>query len=75
MIHSLRLSQTMLRLGKSHRTIGLKMPLLAGIVTKMLTQHMIIELTLSILKWLASRSENTLDDEMVKVVEKELKGA
>ena len=40
----------------------------------MLTQHMIIELTLSILKWLASRSENTLDDEMVKVVEKGLKG-
>ena len=50
------------------------MPLLAGIVTKMLTQRMIIELTLSILKWLASRSENTLDDEMVRVIEKELKG-
>ena len=49
------------------------MPLLAGIATKMLTQHMIIELTLSILKWLASRSENALDDEIVKVVERELK--
>ena len=51
----------------------MKMPLLARIVTKMLTQHMIIELTLSILRWLASRSENTLDDEMVRVVERELK--
>ena len=49
------------------------MSLLAGIVTKMLTQYMIIDLTLSILKWLASISENTLDDEMVMVVERELK--
>ena len=49
-------------------------PLLAGIVTKMLTQLMIIELTLRILRWIASRSENTLDDEMVRVVEKELWG-
>ena len=50
------------------------MPLLAGIVTNMLTQRMIIELTFSILKWLDSRSENNLDDEMVSVVEKELRG-
>ena len=51
------------------------MPLLAGVVTKLLSQWMIIVLTLSILRWVASRSENTLDDEMVKVVEEELRAS
>ena len=35
---------------------------------------MIIVLTLSILRWLASIPDNNLDDEMVRVVEKELIG-
>ena len=35
---------------------------------------MIMKLSFSVLEWFATISEINLDDEMVKVVEKELKG-
>ena len=42
-------------------------------VEKLGSEAFIIEMVLTMLKWLASKSSNQLDDKMVEVVEKNLR--
>ena len=45
----------------------------AGIFEKLGSEKFIIEMALTMLKWLAEKSSNQLDDKMVEVVEKNLR--
>ena len=53
---------------------GIMSNLLAGCLRTFLTEKLIIKVVLELLKYLAKRSSNTLDDRIVKTVEKETAG-
>jgi hypothetical protein len=47
--------------------------ILSSVAIKLMTEKVIIKVTLTLAEWLAKRTTNTLDDELIKQVKEALK--